>query len=146
RAAARHSARLSASERERDMVRMNVGRLRRIGLGLGAAFFALALPGLGRGDTTLPQDTVYKSWTLICRQAPQVQGTETPQKPSCRIYHRVRDEADKSKVLLIATASYQGANRTPMMILTLPAIANLQRGVTFQVDQNQAYRANIQVC
>jgi invasion protein IalB len=120
-------------------------RLARLGLAVLAAL-ALAIPAVGRADTSLPQDTLYKSWTLICRQAPQVQGTATPQKPYCRIYYRVRSEEDKSKVLFIATARYQGAERTPMMILTLPAVANLQRGVTFQVDQGQAYRANIQVC
>ena len=106
--------------------------------------------GLGtapaRADTAMPADTVFKSWTMICRMAPQAQGDTTAPVPYCRIYHRVRVQDDANKALLIATARYQGPDKTPMLVLTLPAIANLQRGVTFQVDQSQIYKANIQVC
>ena len=94
----------------------------------------------------MPPDTVFKSWTMICRMAPQAQGDTTAPVPYCRIYHRVRVQDDANKALLIATARYQGPDKTPMLVLTLPAIANLQRGVTFQVDQSQIYKANIQVC
>ena len=94
----------------------------------------------------MPPDTVFKSWTMICRMAPQAQGDTTAPVPYCRIYHRVRVQDDPNKALLIATARYQGPDKTPMLVLTLPAIANLQRGVTFQVDQSQIYKANIQVC
>ena len=121
----------------------------RLALGLGLAAM-LTLMGLGtahaRADTTMPPDTVFKSWTMICRKAPQAQGDTTAPVPYCRIYHRVRVQDDANKALLIATARYQGPDKTPMLVLTLPAIANLQRGVTFQVDQSQIYKANIQVC
>ena len=116
-------------------------------LSLGALGAALvAAPGTARADSTMPPDTVFKSWTMICRMAPQAQGDTTAPVPYCRIYHRVRVQDDPSKALLIATARYQGPDKTPMLVLTLPAIANLQRGVTFQVDQSQIYKANIQVC
>ena len=120
----------------------------RLALGLGLAAM-LTLMGLGTAhadDTTMPPDTVFKSWTMICRKAPQAQGDTTAPVPYCRIYHRVRVQDDANKALLIATARYQGPDKTPMLVLTLPAIANLQRGVTFQVDQSQIYKANIQVC
>jgi invasion protein IalB len=119
----------------------------RLALGLGlAAMLTLMGLGMARADTTMPPDTVFKSWTMICRMAPQAQGDTTAPVPYCRIYHRVRVQDDASKALLIATARYQGPDKTPMLVLTLPAIANLQRGVTFQVDQSQVYKANIQVC
>ena len=121
----------------------------RLALGLGLAAM-LTLMGLGtapaRADTAMPADTVFKSWTMICRKAPQAEGDTTAPVPYCRIYHRVRVQDDANKALLIATARYQGPDKTPMLVLTLPAIANLQRGVTFQVDQSQIYKANIQVC
>jgi len=120
----------------------------RLALGLGLAAM-LMLMGLGTAhadDTTMPPDTVFKSWTMICRKAPQAEGDTTAPVPYCRIYHRVRVQDDANKALLIATARYQGPDKTPMLVLTLPAIANLQRGVTFQVDQSQIYKANIQVC
>ena len=47
--------------------------------------------------------------------------------------------------LLSATARYQGPDKTPMLVLTLPAIANLQRGVTFQVDQSVSAPIKMQV-
>lgn len=121
----------------------------RLALGLGlAAMFSLMALGMApaRADTAMPADTVFKSWTMICRMAPQAQGDTTAPVPYCRIYHRVRVQDDTNKALLIATARYQGPDKTPMLVLTLPAIANLQRGVTFQVDQSQIYKANIQVC
>jgi invasion protein IalB len=119
----------------------------RLALGLGlAAMLGLAALGPAYADTTMPPDTAFKSWTMICRMAPQAQGDTTAPVPYCRIYHRVRVQDDPSKALLIATARYQGPDKTPMLVLTLPAIANLQRGVTFQVDQSQVYKANIQVC
>ena len=121
----------------------------RLALGLGlAAMFSLMALGMApaRADTAMPADTVFKSWTMICRMAPQAQGDTTAPVPYCRIYHRVRVQDDANKALLIATARYQGPDKTPMLVLTLPAIANLQRGVTFQVDQSQIYKANIQVC
>jgi invasion protein IalB len=116
-----------------------------LGLGLAAMLWLVAL-GTARADTTMPPDTVFKSWTMICRMAPQAQGDTTAPVPYCRIYHRVRVQDDANKALLIATARYQGPDKTPMLVLTLPAIANLQWGVTFQVDQSQIYKANIQVC
>ena len=111
-----------------------------------AAMLWLGALGTARADSTMPPDTVFKSWTMICRMAPQAQGDTTAPVPYCRIYHRVRVQDDANKALLIATARYQGPDKTPMLVLTLPAIANLQRGVTFQVDQSQIYKANIQVC
>jgi invasion protein IalB len=119
------------------------------GLGLAVMLSLMALgtaPGTAHADSTMPPDTVFKSWTMICRMAPQAQGDTTAPVPYCRIYHRVRVQDDANKALLIATARYQGSDKTPMLVLTLPAIANLQRGVTFQVDQSQIYKANIQVC
>lgn len=120
---------------------LTAGVLAAVVLWVGAIGTALA-------DTPLPADQLFKSWTMICRKAPLVQeeGATTPSEPYCRIYHRVRAAEDKDKVIFISTVRFRGKDRTPMMILTLPAVANLQRGVTFQVDQSQVYRANIQVC
>ena len=120
---------------------------------LGAGVLgALVLWAVGiataRADTPLPPDQRFKSWTMICRKAPlaQEEGATTAPEPYCRIYYRVRDAANNDAVVFISTVRFRGKDRTPMMILTLPAVANLQRGVTFQVDQSQVYRANIQVC
>lgn len=112
---------------------------------MAAAVMLMAI-ATARADTPLPQDQLFKSWTLICRKAPVVQEEGTTPPPYCRIYHRVRAQEDNTKVLFISTVQFLGKDRTPMMRLTLPALANLQRGVTFQVDQSQIYRANIQVC
>src|SRR5215470_9143552 len=94
--------------------------------GLGAGVLAaLVLWAAGiaaaRADTPLPPDQRFKSWTMICRKAPLAQ------EPYCRIYYRVRDAQDKDKVLFIATVQFAGKARTPMMKLTMPAVANLQR-------------------
>ena len=120
----------------------------RLALGLGLLNWGgrRRVLGTAYADTTMPPDTAFKSWTMICRMAPQAQGDTTAPMPNRRIYHRVRVQDDPSKALLIATARYQGPDKTPMLVLTFPAIANLQRGVTFQVDQSQAHKANIQVC
>jgi invasion protein IalB len=115
-------------------------------MALAAALLWAAAAGTARADTPLPEDQLFKSWTMICRKAPLVQEEGTTPEPYCRIYHRVRAQDDKTKVIFIATVRFRGKDRMPMMILTLPAVANLQRGVTFQVDQSQIYRVNIQVC
>ena len=112
---------------------------------MAAAVTVMAI-ATARADTPLPQDQLFKSWTLICRKAPVAQEEGTTPEPYCRIYHRVRAQEDNTKVIFISTVQFLGKDRTPMMSLTLPAVANLQRGVTFQVDQSQIYRANIQVC
>jgi invasion protein IalB len=121
-----------------------------LGRALGAAAVAAAVlwaaAGAARADTPLPADQLFKSWTMICRKAPLAQEEGTTPGPYCRIYHRVRAQDDNTKVIFIATVRFRGKDRTPMMIVTLPAVANLQRGVTFQVDKSQIYRANIQVC
>ena len=113
---------------------------------LMAAAVMLMAVATARADTPLPQDQLFKSWTLICRKAPVAQEAGTTQEPYCRIYHRVRAQEDNTKVIFISTVQFLGKDRTPMMSLTLPAVANLQRGMTFQVDQSQIYKANIQVC
>jgi len=112
---------------------------------LMAAVMLMAV-ATARADTPLPQDQLFKSWTLICRTAPVAQEEGATPEPYCRIYHRVRAQEDNTKVIFISTVQFLGKDRTPMMSLTLPALANLQRGVTFQVDQSQIYKANIQVC
>lgn len=117
-----------------------------LGRSLMAAAVMLMAIATARADTPLPQDQLFKSWTLICRKAPVVQEQGTTPAPYCRIYHRVRAQEDNTKVLFISTVQFLGKDRTPMMRLTLPAVANLQRGVTFQVDQSQVYRANINLC
>jgi hypothetical protein len=84
----------------------------RLALGLGlAAMLWLGALGTARADSTMPPDTVFKSWTMICRMAPQAQGDTTAPVPYCRIYHRVRVQDDASRALLIATARYQGPTR-----------------------------------
>ena len=120
----------------------------RFALSLMAAAVMLMAIVPARADTPLPQDQLFKTWTLICRKAPLAQEGDTTAAPEpyCRIYHRVRAQEDNTKVIFISTVQYLGKDRTPMMSLTLPAVANLQRGVTFQVDQSQVYKANIQVC
>jgi len=112
---------------------------------MAAAVMLMAMDA-ARADTPLPQDQLFKSWTLICRKAPVAQEAGTTPEPYCRIYHRVRAQEDNTKVIFISTVQFLGKDRTPMMSLTLPAVANLQRGMTFQVDQSQIYKANIQVC
>lgn len=122
---------------------------RSLGAGVLAALVLWAVGiATARADTPLPPDQRFKSWTMICRKAPlaQDEGATTAPQPYCRAYYRVRAAENKDEVIFIATVQFLGKDRVPMMRLTMPAVANLQRGVTFQVDQSQIYRANIQVC
>ncbi len=113
-----------------------------LGLGLAAAPILPAVPVRAESPTT----QVFKSWTLACAEPAQQQGDGSKPKQLCRIYHRVHAQEDQAKIVFIATAVYQASDHKPKMLLTLPPVANLQRGITFQVDQSQVYRANIQIC
>ena len=47
---------------------------------------------------------------------------------------------------MIATTRFIGKERTLAMILRLPPVANLQKGVVFNIDKNPGYRAKIASC
>jgi invasion protein IalB len=116
-------------------------------LGLGWAAAAVLAPvGVARADTPTPQDTVYKAWTLSCLTPQAAEGATTKPKQICRVFHQVHGQADATKILLVAAARYIGAERTPVINVTLPPAANLQRGLSFQVDESEMFKANIQVC
>src|SRR6516162_10775581 len=68
---------------------------------LMTAAVMLVAVAAARADTPLPQDQLFKSWTLICRKAPVAQEAGTTPEPYCRIYHRVRAQEDNTKVIFI---------------------------------------------
>ena len=116
-----------------------------IALGL-SAMLTLALGNSGLAESAKPQNTVFKSWTLACVTPQPAQGSTAKPKATCRIFHQVHPESDATKIAFIAAACYVGPDRIPMMILTLPPAASLQRGLNFVVGQGLAYKANILVC
>lgn len=120
----------------------------RIGSWSVAALAALAMAVLGLSGAGAQQakSQVFKSWALDCTTPKAAAGATTAPKTVCLIHHEVRKQDDQTKVVLIATARYLGADHKPFMIFRLPPIANLQKGFAFQVDKNQAYRAKITSC
>jgi len=110
-----------------------------IALGL-SAMLTLALGNSGLAESAKPQNTVFKSWTLACVTPQPAQGSTAKPKATCRIFHQVHPESDATKIAFIAAARYVGPDRIPMMILTLPPAASLQRGLNFVVGQGLAYK------
>jgi len=88
---------------------------------------------------------VFKQWTLNCATPAAAGGTTKPQ-PFCLIHHEVHPETDKTKTVMIATTRYIGKDRTLAMILRLPPVTNLQKGVVFNIDKNPGYKAKIASC
>jgi invasion protein IalB len=104
---------------------------------------ALGVSGAGADQA---KSQVFKSWTLDCATPKPAAGATTAPKAVCVIYQEVHKPDDQTKVLLIASTRYLGADRKPYMIVRLPPVANLQQGMAFQVDKHQAYRAKISSC
>jgi len=88
---------------------------------------------------------VFKQCTLNCATPAAARGTTKPQ-PFCLIHHEVHPETDKTKTVMIATTRYIGKDRTLAMILRLPPVTNLQKGVIFNIDKNPGYKAKIASC
>ena len=107
---------------------------------------AVGISGLVMADDVKPQTKIFKSWTLECATPTPAAGATTQPKPFCIIHHEVPGQNDKTKTLLIATSRYIGKDRKLVMILRLPPVTNLQKGVVFKVDTNPAYQAKIVSC
>jgi invasion protein IalB len=89
---------------------------------------------------------VFKQWTLSCATPAPAAGSTTKTQPFCLIHHEVHPETDKTKTVMIATTRYVGKDRTLAMILRLPPVTNLQKGVVFNIDKNPGYKAKISSC
>ncbi len=93
-----------------------------------------------------PKTVVFKAWTLDCVAPAAAAGETTKPKPFCIIHHEVHPQSDQTKTVLIARTRFVGKTRTPAMVLLLPPVANLQKGVVFSVDRNTSFKANIASC
>jgi len=115
------------------------------------AFFATAAIAVGFAGPSMAADPaaktqVFKQWTLSCATPAQAAGSTIKPQPFCLIYHEVHPETDKTKTVLIATTRFIGKDRVLAMVLRLPPVANLQKGVVFNIDKNAGYKAEIASC
>jgi invasion protein IalB len=117
-----------------------------VAAGLLSAGVAAGLATFGLAADVAPKSVVYKQWTLTCATPAPAAGSTTKPQTYCLIHHEVHPDTDKTKTILIATTRYIGKDRTLAMILRLPPVANLQKGVVFSVDKNPAYKAKISSC
>ena len=118
----------------------------RLNLLLLAAAFAVGFCGYANAADPAAKNQTYKQWTLSCATPAQAQGSTAKPQPFCLIHHEVHPETDPTKTVLIATTRYIGKERTLAMILRLPPVANLQKGVVFNVDKNPGFKAKISSC
>ena len=118
----------------------------RLNLFLLAAAFAVGFSGFANAADPAAKNQAFKQWTLTCATPAPAQGSTTKPQPFCVIHHEVHPETDQTKIILIATTRYIGKDRTLAMILRLPPVANLQKGVVFNVDKNPGFRAKIASC
>ena len=107
---------------------------------------AVGISGSVMADDVKPQTKVFKSWTFECATPAPAAGATTQPKPFCIVHHEIPSQNDKTKTLLIATSRYIGKDRKLAMILRLPPVTNLQKGVVFNIDTNPAYKAKIVSC
>jgi invasion protein IalB len=123
----------------------------RVTRGKWAAFFATAAIAVGLASSSMAADPaaktqVFKQWTLSCATPTQAADSTTKPQPFCLIHHEVHPETDKTRTILIATTRYVGKDRILAMILRLPPVTNLQKGVVFNIDKNAGYKAKISSC
>ena len=111
-----------------------------------AAAFAAVFSGNARAADAAAKNQAYKQWTLTCATPAPAQGSTAKPQPFCLIHHEVHLETDQTKTIMIATTRFIGKERTLAMILRLPPVANLQKGVIFNIDKNPGYRAKISSC
>lgn len=118
----------------------------RLNLFLLAAAFAVGFYGYAQAADPAAKTQAYKQWTLSCATPAQAQGSTAKPQPFCLIHHEVHPQNDQTKTILIATTRYIGKERTLAMILRLPPVANLQKGVVFNIDKNPGFKAKISSC
>ncbi len=110
------------------------------------ATIAVGLANLAMAADPAAKTQAFKQWTLNCATPAAAAGSTTKPQPFCLINHAVHPETDKTKTVLIATTRYIGKARTLAMILRLPPVTNLQKGVIFNIDKNPGYKAKISSC
>ncbi len=118
----------------------------RLNLFLLAAAFAVGFCGLAQAADPAAKSQAFKQWTLTCATPAQAQGSTAKPQPFCVVHHEVHPQSDQTKTILIATTRYIGKERTRAMILRLPPVANLQKGVLFNIDKNPGFKAKIASC
>jgi invasion protein IalB len=116
-----------------------------------SAFLLTATIAVGAAQVAMAADPaaktlVFKQWTLNCATPSAAAGSTTKPQPFCLIHHEVHPQTDQTKIVMIATTRYIGKDRTLAMILRLPPVTNLQKGVVFNIDKNPGYRAKISSC
>ena len=116
-----------------------------------SAFLLTAAIAVGFANLAMAADPAaktqaFKQWTLNCATPAAAAGSTTKPQAFCLIHHEVHPETDQTKIILIATTRYIGKARTLAMILRLPPVTNLQKGVIFNIDKNPGYKANIASC
>ena len=109
------------------------------------AAMTVGFAGLSMAADPAAKTQVFKQWTLNCA-TPTAAGSTIKPQPFCLIHHEVHPETDKTKTVMIATTRYIGKDRTLAMILRLPPVTNLQKGVIFNIDKNPGYKAKIASC
>jgi invasion protein IalB len=107
---------------------------------------AVGFANFGMAADPAAKTQVFKQWTLYCATPAPAAGSTTKPQPFCLIHHEIHPDTDKTKTLMIATTRYVGKDRTLAMILRLPSVTNLQKGVVFTIDKNPGYKAKIASC
>ena len=113
---------------------------------LATAPIAVGFACVGMAAHPAAKAQVFRQWTLNCATSAPVAGSTTKLQPFCLIHHEVHLETDKTKTVMIATTRHIGNDRTLGMILRLPPVTNLQKGVVFNIDKNPGFKAKISSC